>query len=288
VAVVVFVAIVMIRRPLDASQTQAAPARPRITGISHVAFRVSDAKAARQFYGVILGLSEDAASGGRLSFGIGSHQHVVLEPGLAANQDERLSHLAFETPDVKALGAHLTSRGFQVTQPKERCDPAAIWVSDPDGHPIEFVESRWPPDPADAAVGHALSKRLLHAGLTIRDEQSAHRFYRDALGFSEIWRGGRPEGVTQWINMRVPDGTDYLEYMLVTDAPDRARLGSLHHVALLVPDMQAAWEEVGRRTTTVPLPRLSPPNVGVNGRYQLNLFDPDGTRTELMEPFRVR
>jgi hypothetical protein len=33
---------------------------------------------------------------------------------------------------------------------------------------------------------------------------------------------------------------------------------------------------------------MNSPAVGVNGRYQLNLFDPDGTRTELMEPFRVR
>jgi lactoylglutathione lyase len=252
-----------------------------------MAFRVSDAKAARQFYGTILGLSEDAPSG-RLSYRIGSHQHVVLEPGLPPNEDERLSHLAFETPDVKAMGAYLTSRGFQITQPPERCDPTAIRVNDPDGHPIEFIESRWPPDPAEDAGGHALSKRLLHAGLTVRDEESAHRFYRDALGFSEIWRGGRPEGVTQWINMRVPDGTDYLEYMLVTDTPDRVRRGSLHHVALLVPDIQAAWEEVGRRSAASPLQRLSPPNVGVNGRYQLNLFDPDGTRTELMEPYRVR
>ena len=32
----------------------------------------------------------------------------------------------------------------------------------------------------------------------------------------------------------------------------------------------------------------SPPQIGVNGRYQLNLYDPDGTRVELMEPFTVR
>lgn len=129
---------------------------------------------------------------------------------------------------------------------------------------------------------------MLHAGVTVRDEETAHKFYRDTLGFSEIWRGGRTEGMTSWVNMRVPDGTDYLEYMLVTSPPDRRQLGSLHHVCLIVPDIQSAWEEVARRTPQSARPRLGVPNVGRNGRWQLNLFDPDGTRVELMEPFRIR
>jgi hypothetical protein len=56
----------------------------------------------------------------------------------------------------------------------------------------------------------------------------------------------------------------------------------------MVPDMQDAWEEAVRRSPDSPQTRLAPPQVGVNGRWQLNLFDPDGTRVELMEPFRVR
>jgi catechol 2,3-dioxygenase-like lactoylglutathione lyase family enzyme len=268
---------------------QTPAARPRITGISHIALRVTDSAAARRFYTGILGLTEGASTAnGRMSYLIGSHQRVVVEGGLPAGEDERLSHLAFETADVKALASYLTSRGMEIAQPAQRCDPAAIWVIDPDGHPIEFMQTAWPLERAEARPGNALSVRLLHVGLTVRDEQNAHRFYRDVLGFSEIWRGGRPEGVTQWVNMRVPDGTDYLEYMLITSAPDPQQRGSLHHLALLVPDIQAAWEEVGRRSTTIPMARMSPPNVGVNGRWQLNLFDPDGTRTELMEPFRVR
>lgn len=268
---------------------QPVPVRPRILGISHVAFRVSDTASARRFYGDILGLKERASTGtGRVTFGVGGRQSVVLEPGLPSGEDERLSHIAFETPDVKALSAYLTSRGTQVLQPADRCQEAAIRVADPDGHPIEFVQVAWPAEAAASQVERALSSRVLHAGIVVRDEQTAHRFYRDTLGFGEIWRGGRTEGVTQWVNMRVPDGTEYLEYMLSTTAPDRRQRGVLHHVCLVVPDIQAAWEEVGRRTPPSGRAALSPPNVGVNGRWQLNLYDPDGTRTELMEPFRVR
>lgn len=268
---------------------QSPPTRPRITGISHVAFRVSDAEAARRFYHDLIGLSERQTSRkGHQIFAVGRDQYVELEAGLPAGDDERLSHLAFGTPDVNALGEYLKSRGLEVRQPPERCAETAIRVTDPDGHPIEFIQVEWPPKPADTNAGAALSTRLLHAGLIIKDEQAAHTFYRDILGFSDIWRGGRPPGVISWVNMRVPDGTDYLEYMLVSAPPDRRQRGSQHHVCLRVPDIQAAWETVAARSAAMGRPLAGPPNVGVNGRWQLNLFDPDGTRVELMEPFTIR
>ena len=59
-------------------------ARPRITGISHVAFRVTEAAAARRFYGELLGLHERPSPGqGHIVYGIGARQHVRLEPGPA-------------------------------------------------------------------------------------------------------------------------------------------------------------------------------------------------------------
>lgn len=277
---------------------QSAPARPRLTGINHVAFRISDAASARRFYGELLGLVERAAGkSGVLEYSVGSRQHVRLEPGLPAGEVERLSHIAFDTPDVEALRLYLTGHGVDVSQPADRCGAASIRVKDPDGHIIEFVQAEWPalsrvegppPSTTRPASERALSNRLLHAGVTVRDEQAAHRFYRDVLGFSEIWRGGRTEGSTDWINMRVPDGTDYLEYMLVTSIPDRRQLGVLHHVCLQVPDIQAAWEAVAARSAPAMRAELGAPNVGRNGRWQLNLYDADGTRTELMEPFRIR
>jgi len=271
--------------------------RPRITGIDHVILRGSDVGAVRRFYGGVLGLRGSVDRAGarepaaRLRYDVGNRQTIFVDIDLPAGEDERLRELAFSTPDLEALAALLTAKGIAVTRAPG--PPAAITVRDPDGHPLAFVERAWPPPdrgrPPVVFSGPApLSTRILHAGLTVRDEAAANRFYKETLGFGEIWRGGRNEGTTDWINMRVPDGTDYLEYMLVASPPDRRQRGVLHHVALLVPDIQAAWEAAGVRTPADGRGRLGPPNVGRNGRWQLNLYDGDGTRTELMEPFTVR
>ncbi|MFI5077892.1 MAG: VOC family protein, partial [Vicinamibacteria bacterium] len=267
--------------------------------------------AARRFYGDVLGLlgyiggqaagcvppgcgeGQPTPQGipARLIFEVGQRQRIYVEPDLPAAEDERLRLLAFSTPDLDGLSAHLTAKGVAVTR-IPAMEGRAIGVTDPDGHPLAFVQQDWPPEDRHqrpvVSGKPPLSSRILHAGLTVRDEAAATRFYKDVLGFSEIWRGGRSEGVTDWVNMRVPDGTDYLEYMLVSSPPDRRQRGVLHHVALLVPDIQAAWEAAGARTPAEKRATLGPPNVGRNGRWQLNLYDGDGTRTELMEPFTVR
>ena len=128
------------RRRAAASQP-AAPERPRITGISHLALRVSDMAAAKAFYGGILGLSERPGP----AFAIGPRQYVLIEPGLNPQDIERLTHLAFQTSDVAAMGKYLTARGLKVDQPADRCEESAIHVIDPDGHVIEFVQADWPP-----------------------------------------------------------------------------------------------------------------------------------------------
>jgi lactoylglutathione lyase len=133
----------------------------------------------------------------------------------------------------------------------------------------------------------AISHRILHAGLTISNDKGADAFYKDILGFSEIWRGGANDSVTNWINMRLPETTDYLEYMLVNAPPNKQQLGSLHHIALMVPDMQQAVDLLRVRSEQLKYP-VAPPRIGRNNRWQLNLFDPDGTRIELMEPFTFR
>jgi lactoylglutathione lyase len=283
-------------------------ARPALTGIDHVVFRTSSTLAAQRFYGDLLGLS-GAPGGGNgavtaaapgtappasqdwIEYTINARQHVFVVSGLPATTDERLDHIAFATTDLTALGTYLRDKGVKVDGPKVHtpCGIEGLRVTDPEGHTIEFVHETEVSSEGGMRSGNELSSRLLHAGVTVRNEAAANTFYHDALGMTEIWRGGFDyPAKTNWVNLRLPDGADYLEYML-RDAPStRKQLGVDHHICLVVPDIQLAWEQVRTRTPAADRAKLSPPQIGKNDKWQINLYDPDGTRVELMEPYNVK
>lgn len=266
----------------------AVPERPSVLGISHVAVQVSDLAKARAFYGAVLGFAERPPAGPHAAiFIVNERQRLIIRDGLPASQDERFIDLAFEVEPGMAAWLETRAVKFDAAVTDTQAGGRRMTAADADGHTIHLVERAGPnrvplPD-------RRISKRILHAGLTIKSAEMADRFYKEVLGFSEIWRGGRPAGTINWINMRVPDGTDYLEYMLYPNAPpDRRQLGSAHHIALLVPDIQQALETVRARTTAGDPNHRANPNIGVNNRWQLNVFDPDGTRVEFMEPWPMR
>ena len=276
---------------LGVSASAQAPARPPIVGLDHVAFRISDIEAAQRFYGELLGypVVQPRMAGAPLMVRVNKRQAIVLEPGLPADVDDRLSHIAFATADLPALKAYLDARGVVSDGPLGRtCGRTALRAQDPDGNVVEFVQEDVIVASPPTSPYVPLSTRLYHTGVAVRDEAKAHAFYREVLGLEEIWRGGGDPARTSWVNMRVPDGTDYVEYMLNDTPPTRQQLGSQHHAALLVPDMQAAWEAVRARTPAAARAKLQKPRIGRNNKWQLNLFDHDGTRVELMEPFPMR
>jgi lactoylglutathione lyase len=87
--------------------------------------------------------------------------------------------------------------------------------------------------------------------------------------------------------MKVPDGTDYLEFMLYDQKPASDRRGTVHHLCLLVPDAEKAVAALESRPARKAYTRAIEVRTGINRKRQVNLFDPDGTRVELMEPDTV-
>jgi lactoylglutathione lyase len=269
---------------------QPAPPRPSLLGVAHVRLLTSDLAKARRFYGDLLGFPEVPQSNGTVViFRVNDRQRVIVRGGLTPERDDRFVDVAFETADLAAMRRHLSAKAIEARDAADAGEGQgdAIETADADAHRVRLIQLSAGPMVIEG-TDRRISKRILHIGLTIRDAAAADRFYKDALGFSEIWRGGRPEGTTSWINMRVPDGTDYLEYMLMAAPPDRRQLGTAHHIALLVPDIQAALEAVRARTSADDANHRAVPQIGVNRRWQLNVYDPDGTRVEFMEPWTVR
>jgi catechol 2,3-dioxygenase-like lactoylglutathione lyase family enzyme len=126
---------------------------------------------------------------------------------------------------------------------------------------------------------------MSHAGLLVSDLTASMKFYTDDLGFAETWRGSRNKQILSWVNLKVPDGNDYVEFMLYSQAPPPATgRGTQHHICLEVPDVKKAWDVLQTRTLPKECKAPTEMKTGVNGKRQINLFDPDGTRVEIMEP----
>jgi catechol 2,3-dioxygenase-like lactoylglutathione lyase family enzyme len=124
---------------------------------------------------------------------------------------------------------------------------------------------------------------MQHVGITVKDRAAADKFYKDILGFREGWHGGRTDDSTDWVDMVVPEGKDWVEYMLNVHNPTPRQLGGSHHMSLSVPSTEASYKTVTERGY-----KAGEPKVGRDGKRQLNLFDPDFTRVELMEPKPVQ
>ena len=273
--------------------------RPKILGVAHIGLRTDNLDAARKFYSGILGLGEpfsldklpDEGTGLLLTyFKVNDKQYIELLPELTDPKQDRLSHISFETTDAEQMRQYLASKGVKVPEKLEPMQDGnrGFDVIDPDGHDVEFVEYR-PGSIHSKSFGRALpssriSQRIIHVGVVVKDRAAADRFYKDVLGFQETWHGGMKDDTSDWVDMRVPDGTDWLEYMLNVENPDPKELGVMHHFALGVPSVKAAYSTVLKRGAKID----EKPEIGRDGKWQLNLYDPNFTRVELMEPKPVR
>jgi lactoylglutathione lyase len=275
--------------------------RPRITGISHVAFYVSDLPKAIAFWHDFLGydeaydLKKPDGSGVRIAFiKINDHQHIELFNEPPRVPHNMLSHLCFTVDDIEQMRAYLRSKGIDVPAgkaQKTRAGDYAFEIKDPDGTLVEFVQTLPTGMEAKAAGKFVpetrVSKQIYHVGFLVGDSQKAMDFYGGILGFTETWRGGGDPKVLSWINMKVPDGEDYIEFMLYGSMPDWSTWGGRNHVALVVPDAAKAVETLEARPAFKEYGKPLKIATGVNQKRQVNIFDPDGTRAELMEPKTV-
>jgi len=263
---------------------QQAPKRPKITGIDHVDFYTTDAAANEKLYMSVLGLSrtDPIEPGQTQRFMVGT-QWVGYSPAPDPKKTDRMDHVAFRTDDCEALRGYLGAKGVRVP---DECRASkdgghSLTVQDPEHHEIEFrqeVRLLRMQGPTCCPV----SRRLIHTGFVVHDRSVEDHFYKDILGFHLYWYGGMKADRTDWVAMQVPDGTDWLEYMLNVDVnPSLHLTGVMNHISLGVSDMKAAqaklemhgWKPHGDEHS----------QMGKDGKWQLNLFDPDQTRIELME-----
>ena len=266
--------------------------RPHILGIDHVSFYTTAPDGVQKLYGGVLGLADAAAiePGGTVRYMVGA-QWVGYSAAPDPKATDRMDHVAFTTDNIVGLRHYLTANGVKVSGVQGWSDHSLSFsVVDPEGHRIEFVEhaavehaaENAKADAAAPASSSAVSRHMIHTGFLVHNREVEDHFYRDLLGFRPYWHGGMQPDKTDWVAIQVPDGTDWLEYMLnQPEHPDLRLTGVLNHISLGVVDMKKAqgimeshgWKAHGDEGA----------EIGRDGKWQLDVFDPDLSRVELME-----
>jgi lactoylglutathione lyase len=277
--------------------------RPRITGLSHVALWARDLDRSRAFYRGYLGFEEpytlnDKAGGVLITWiKINDRQSIELFPvGDNTPKDgDSLYHIALETDDAQGMLGYLNSRGVKgpggkplpSTAKAGRIGNLNYFTEDPDGHIVEFTQympDGWTMQKAGQSMPPTrIAGRMSHAGIIVGNLEASLRFYEGILGFTETWRGSSDGRTLSWVNLRVPDGGDYIELMLYATKPGIQQLHVLNHFCLEVPDAAAAEGTLKARVLPGGCKPPNPVKTGVNHKRQINCYDPDGTRVEVME-----
>ena len=272
-----------------------AVSRPPILGIAQVALRVKDAAEARNFFGHVLGFDElplEETAKGQMRytyFKVSDDQYIAVSPTLSSPTEDRLIHIAYRTEDARGLRRYLASHRVAVPAElrKDAEGDLSFSLEDPAGHTVEFIQ--YMPGSVESrnfgkfVSSKRTSRQIIHAGETVDNRAAAGHFYGGILGYLLMWSGGMTDTQTDWVDMVVPNGGNWLEFMLNVHHPSPRTLGVMDHFSLGVKNIHRAYQTVTARGY-----KAKKPQIGRDGKWQLNLYDPDLTRIEFMEFKPVR
>ena len=253
--------------------------RPAITGIAFARVYATQPDATVSFYKTLGYVPETA--GTRTTFAVSRSQWFEVDP-LPAQLPVQGSHweaVGFTTRDAKGLQRYLESKGVTIAEPMSH---GMFGVRDPEGNLVYFVQAgSYKPSAAQLAAKTETSHRIIHTGFIVTDRKAEDAFYQGILGFRPYWHGGMKDDRTDWVSLQVPDGTDWLEYMLNNPNPDLHLYGMMNHFSLGTEHMADVVTGLAANHCTGT--DCSRTQIGRDGKVQLNVFDPDQTRIEFME-----
>jgi catechol 2,3-dioxygenase-like lactoylglutathione lyase family enzyme len=123
----------------------------------------------------------------------------------------------------------------------------------------------------------------------VHSREAEDKFYRDLLGFRPYWYGGMTDEKIDWVSQQVPDGHDWLEYMVsggpgtgIPASMSQQTLGVLDHFAVGEHSVPDAYKKLVAENRLGTGRHDQAPKIGKDGKYQFNMYDPDGIRAELM------
>lgn len=265
-------------------------ARPKIAGISHLAVYTSDATATDQYYTKTLGAVKmaDPENPKGVKYALSATQYVEVLPLPPNAGVNRMDHAAFNTDNAEAMRKYLAAKGWKVpgSVTKESDGSRLFEVEDPEGNRIQFVQ---PAANAHVDAPKAIGHHIMHVGFLVHSREKEDTFYRTLLDFKPYWYGGMQDNKIDWVAQQVPNGHDWLEYMVVggegAGIPadmTQQHLGVMDHISIGEQSVETAFKTLKDSGRLDGVRNDGHTQVGRDGKVQFNMYDPDGIRAELM------
>jgi len=201
----------------------------------------------------------------------------------------RLAYFSIETANAEAFRRYLALKRIKVPDSisSDSDGSKGFFITDPDGTVCRIVQNPPNDELSSTDIVQAepkqIAARIGHVGFMVRDLDKSIRFYVGLLGFKETWRGSKNGKNLSWVNLKVPNGPDYVELMLYDKPQSQENMGILNHVSLEVNDIYQTEKKLDGRALPSNCKATSSIKIGINKKRQINSFDIDGTRIEIME-----
>lgn len=261
-------------------------AAPRILGMAHMAYYVSNLPKAQEYYEKLLGFQQafafKNAEGADVAF-IKINDRQYIELIAAAPQNHGFIHDAgFETNDAKGMRDHLASLGIKVPEQvvKDRTGNLSFDIIDPSGFTIQIVQylpnSLTGKSKGKFMPATRISNHIDHIGLLVNNRETSWKFYGDTFGFVKDGDGSK---------MSIPGSEDRFELGFERKPPAEARFHVKDHICLSAPDVPKVTAELQGNPVMSDFPKaIADIHQLGNGKHVIEIYDLDHNRVELMEP----
>ncbi len=157
------------------------PARPKITGVSHLAVYTSNPAATDHYYREVIGAAKvpDPENPQGVRYAFNATQFVEVLPLPPNSGINRLDHTAYNTENAEGLRKYLAAKGWKTpASVTKRSDGSrGFTVLDPEGNKVEFVQ---PPANAEAPnAPNVIGRHIIHVGILVHNRAEQDKFYRE-------------------------------------------------------------------------------------------------------------
>lgn len=273
-----------------------APAEPTvpIVGIAQVTFKTADLAKSRAYYTGVLGLPEaftlkDGAGVTSAYFKVNDDQFIEIAPTLKPGELIRQERVVFESSDLEKLRAIYAERGLNPTPIAKGLDGNPVFrVKDTEGNNLDFLQyvagSKQTQARGKMLDAGRVTTHIWHVGIMQKDRTASSGFYKDKIGLGngrDVGRGEYIELPSSDRNLETKDPPLDPNDAATKDQYTREVYGAVYHMGLEVKEARVARDLTQKRGKFSDVRVRA--TVGNNRHWLIHLFDPDGTRSELME-----